>query len=59
MSARRRIPLWRIILATELIKAARLCLWLARVTDRYQDAFFGLASRIIGGAERCARMPWR
>lgn len=49
-----RLPLSTIIAMTWRIKLARLFLWLARVTDRYDGAAMRISQRIVENAERCA-----
>jgi hypothetical protein len=49
-----RLPLRTIIALTWRLKLARLFLWLARVTDRYDGAAMRMSRRIVESAERCA-----
>lgn len=49
-----RLPLRTIIALTWRLKLARLFLWLARVTDRYDGAIMRMSRRIVESAERCA-----
>ena len=49
-----RLPLRTIIKVMWLLKLARLFLWLARVTDRYDGAVMRVSRRIVESAERCA-----
>ena len=50
----RRLP-WRTIIAvTVLLKCARLFLWLARVSDRYDGLLVRIVRPIVESAERCA-----
>jgi hypothetical protein len=49
-----RLPLRTIIALTWRLKLARLFLWLARVTDRYDGAVMRIVRRIVESAERCA-----
>ena len=49
-----RLPLRTIIALTWRLKLARLFLWLARVTDRYDGVVMRIVRRITESAERCA-----
>jgi hypothetical protein len=55
MSELRRLPLSTLIAVTWRLKLARLFLWLARVTDRYEGVDMRTARRIVESAEQCAR----
>lgn len=54
-----RMPLWRAIVITLLIDAARLCFWASSVAHSCQRLAMRAASWIIGRAEHCARASWR
>lgn len=47
-----RLSLPALALILVRLKAARLCLWLARVTDRYSGAHLRLADRLVAAIER-------
>jgi hypothetical protein len=49
-----RLPLSTLIALTWRLKLARLFLWLARVTDRYDGVLMRIVRRIVESAERCA-----
>jgi hypothetical protein len=49
-----RLPLRATIALTWRLKLARLFLWLARVTDRYDGVLMRIVRRIVESAERCA-----
>ena len=49
-----RLPLRTIIALTWRLKLARLFLWLARVTDRYDGVVMRIVRCIVESAERCA-----
>jgi hypothetical protein len=55
MSELRRLPLSTLIAVTWRLKLARLFLWLARVTDRYEGVDMRTSRRIVESAEQCAR----
>jgi hypothetical protein len=55
MTALPRLPLRTRIDVTLRVKLARLFLWLARVTARYDGIAMRTAGRIIESAERVAR----
>jgi hypothetical protein len=50
-----RLPLSTIIAITWRIKLARLFLWLARVTDTYDDVLMRIIQHIVESAEAVAR----
>jgi hypothetical protein len=49
-----RLPLGAIIAMTWRIKLARLFLWVARVTDRYDGVLMRIVQQIVKSVERCA-----
>lgn len=57
MTPRRSLP--RLILLLWRLRLARLLLWLARISDRYEGSVMSLARRLVGAAERSMGMTRR